>query len=471
MLSVLTRMRQAAAANSLAQWWPAGMTTARLRQLAKEGFWVVTGQVLAAAGAVVGVRVLTELLPPKAYGELALGMTAATLLNQVVFGPLSNGASRFYAVAQEGQAISAYLGALKRMTLAATGWVLALALTAIGLLLAAGYGRWLGLVLAALAFGLLSGYNGILDAIQNAARQRLVVAWHQGLAAWGRFLVAAGLIVLLGSSSTGALVGFAAALVLVLVSQSWFLLRTPTALRHGAPADRSALRNWRGQLVAYSWPFAAWGWLTWAQQVSDRWALGLYATTDQVGQYAVLYQLGYYPVMLASGVVLQLVGPVLFQRAGTGRDLDRLRASNDLSRSLALWTAIVTLALFGLLLLSHRQLFSLVVAEPYRGVSGLLPWMVLAGGLFAVGQVLSFEFQTSFNTRFMLLPMGLTAVLGIAFNLVGAAVYGVGGVVGACVLWSATHCLLLGLGLNARPNSQSFSKPPCSLNSRGGRYE
>jgi O-antigen/teichoic acid export membrane protein len=438
-LSVLAKHRQATGANGLAQWWPAEVTAARVGRLAKEAVWVMVGQVLAVAGAVVGVRVLTELLPPEAYGELALGMTAATLLNQVVFGPLSNGASRFYAVAQEEAATPAYLGALTRKTLAATGWILALALPVITLLLAAGYGRWLGLVLVALAFGLLSGYNGILDAIQNAARQRSVVAWHQGLASWGRFLVAAGLIVLLGSSSTVALVGFATALTLALVSQGWFSLRLMKASPRDFPIGKATMEGWRDQVFAYSWPFAAWGWLTWAQQASDRWALGFLRTTDEVGQYAVLYQLGYYPMMLASGMVLQLVGPVLFQRAGTGRDLDRLRASNDSIRSLAFWTGIVTLVLFGLLFLIHRPIFSLMVAEPYRGISGLLPWMVLAGGTFAAGQVLSLEYMTSVNTRSLVTPKIVTAILGVVLNLIGAALYGVVGVVVASALWSVVY--------------------------------
>jgi O-antigen/teichoic acid export membrane protein len=394
---------------------------------------------LAVAGALVGVRLLTELLPPEAYGELALGTTVATLLNQVVFGPLANGASRFYAVAQEEGDIPTYLAAVKRTALAATGWILAAAIPVAALMFFTGHARWLGLAVAALAFGVLSGYNGILDAIQNAARQRLVVAWHQGLASWGRFVLAAGLILVLGSSSTTAMAGFASALVVVLASQSRFLLRSVNAPLTKAPVDRSTATRWRTQVLGYSWPFAAWGWLTWAQQASDRWFLGLFATTGEVGQYAVLYQLGYYPMMLGSGMVLQLIGPVLFQRAGTGRDLDRLQASNRVSRSLALWTGVATLAAWGLLLLLHRPLFSLLAGEQYRGVSGFLPWMVLAGGMFATGQVLSLEFMTSVNTSSLVIPKVATALVGIGLNLTGAAVYGVAGVVAASVVWSVAY--------------------------------
>ena len=49
----------------------------RLYRLSREGPWVVMGQTATVIGALAGVRLLSELLEPAAYGELALGMTAA----------------------------------------------------------------------------------------------------------------------------------------------------------------------------------------------------------------------------------------------------------------------------------------------------------------------------------------------------------------------------------------------------------
>ena len=63
---------------------PARARTARFRRLSIEGSWIVIGQGAAVAGSLVGVRLMTGLLAPAAYGELALGMTAATLVNQAI---------------------------------------------------------------------------------------------------------------------------------------------------------------------------------------------------------------------------------------------------------------------------------------------------------------------------------------------------------------------------------------------------
>ena len=86
----------------------------RFYRLAREGGWIALGQAMAVLGTLFGVRLLTELLDPVAYGELALGLTVATLVNQTILGPLGNGAARFYAPAVECNDLGGYLGALWR---------------------------------------------------------------------------------------------------------------------------------------------------------------------------------------------------------------------------------------------------------------------------------------------------------------------------------------------------------------------
>ena len=73
----------------------------RFRHLFREGLWIVVGQVMLVIGSLLGVRLLTGLLDPTAYGELALAMTLATLVNQTALGPLAQGVMRFYAPAVE----------------------------------------------------------------------------------------------------------------------------------------------------------------------------------------------------------------------------------------------------------------------------------------------------------------------------------------------------------------------------------
>src|ERR1700730_18008318 len=89
----------------------------KLAGIKSELAWVIVGQATAAVAALVSVRVMTGLLNPVVYGELALGMTVALLIGQSVFGPLINGITRFYAPALEMGEIGAYFDATRRLAL------------------------------------------------------------------------------------------------------------------------------------------------------------------------------------------------------------------------------------------------------------------------------------------------------------------------------------------------------------------
>lgn len=421
----------------------------RIRRLSKEGFWIVLGQAAAVLGSLAGVRLLTELLAPAVYGELALGLTVAALVNQIVLGPLANGIMRFYAPAQEQGDLGGYLVATRRLVSAATGVVLLIILLAVTGLLLAGRAQWIAMACAALVFATLSGYNAILNGIQNAARQRAVVALHQGIESWARFLVAAGLLMWLGASSTVAMIGFAVAVVLVLGSQYVFFRRGVG--QGGAAADAE---SWRRQVWKYSWPISVFGTFTWIQLASDRWALELYATTRDVGIYAALFQIGYYPMAMASTMATQFLAPIFYQRAGDASDSRRNAEVNELSWKLTGFALGATGIAFLLCLLFHRQIFRLLVASEYATASHWLPWMLLAAGVFAAGQTIALDLMSQMRTRAMITAKIVTALLGVALNFAGAYWLGTAGIVIAAVLFSVLY-----FGWMAALSSRSSRRP------------
>jgi O-antigen/teichoic acid export membrane protein len=409
----------------------------RYRRLAREGSWIVLGQIVAVLGSLVLVRVLTEHLSPAEYGQLALGLTVAGLVNQVVMGGVTNGISRFYSIAAEQQDLGGYLSASWRLMGYATLAVLALGLVLIGGLRFLGYSQWLGLAVAALVFSVLSGYNSALSGLQNAARQRAVVAFHGGLDAWLKILLAVGVMLWLGSSSTAVVVGYALSSLLITGSQFVFLHR----LIPGQRGQSGGASLWRRQMWAYSWPFSTWGIFTWMQQSSDRWALETLATTQDVGLYAVLFQLGYTPIALATSLVAAFLGPILYQRSGDAADAARNANVHRLAWRIMLLVMGLMLIVFSLTLVLHDWIFRWLVAVDYRNVSYLLSWLVLAGGFFAAGQVLSLKMMSELKSTSLIGVKVGTAMLGVLFNFYGASVAGLNGIVVAAVAFSVIFFL------------------------------
>ncbi|MBU6401556.1 MAG: oligosaccharide flippase family protein [Verrucomicrobia bacterium] len=412
-------------------------SSARIKHLGAEAVLVSLGQAAAVMGGLVGVRLLTSVLPPAQYGELALGLTLATLTQQLVMGPVSSACLRFFAPAAEAGQLRAFLLGSRRLMIGATVAVCLAGLAGVVTLWVTEHRRWIPMVLVALAFSMLCGYNSVLDGIQNAARHRTVVAWHQGFGQWLRFLLALEVIGLLGSFSTAAMAGYALASAVVFASEIVFfrqrILATVTGAWH---IERKQVGMWTRHLSIYAWPFAAWGVFTWAQMASDRWALQAFGGSREVGLYATLYQLGYYPMVLLSGFMVQLLSPVLFSRAGAGTDPGRM--AHTYRMSWAMFIGSVAMALFGTVVAAavHKQIFFLFAAKVYRQVSGLLPVLVLAGGLFAAGQVGVLSLLSGTETRILLAPKIGAGLCGVTANLVGARCWGLKGVAISCVVTS-----------------------------------
>lgn len=407
----------------------------RFKRLAKEGSWIVIGQIAVVAGSLVLVRVLTEYLDPEQYGQLALGLTVAGLVNQVVMGGIGAGIGRFYSIAAEKQDLGGYLHATRYLLAYATAAVVAIGLILISSLYWLGYSQWIGLATATLVFSVLTGYNGTLSGIQNAARQRAIVAFHGGLDAWLKILLAVGVVLWLGASSTAVVIGYACASLLITVSQLIFLRRT-------IPQQHTRIQNrqqWMPQIWAYSLPFTTWGAFTWMQQISDRWALQVFASTSDVGQYAVLFQLGFTPIALITGMAMNFLGPILYQRSGDVTDHARNSNVHQLCWRMAHLSLMVTLLGFAITFALREWFFGLLVASEYRGSSYLLPWVVLAGGIFSAGQILALKLMSEMKPSAMTTAKIVTALIGILLNVIGAAFAGIQGVVGAMGAFSGIY--------------------------------
>jgi O-antigen/teichoic acid export membrane protein len=201
------------------------------------------------------------------------------------------------------------------------------------------------------------------------------------------------------------------------------------------------VRAWRSKLWTYSWPFAAWGTVTWLQQSSDRWALDWAADAAEVGTFAVVLQLGYSPIMLASGVAVTLVSPVLVQQAGDGLCPDRLAAVGRRVRRLATLTALLTLVGVFVASNSHDYIFETLVGADFRHKSHLLPWAVAAGGMFAIGQVLSLQVLSEAKSARLIMVKVVTAAFGVAANIAGAFLAGAHGVLVALLSFSAAYMI------------------------------
>jgi O-antigen/teichoic acid export membrane protein len=206
--------------------------------------------------------------------------------------------------------------------------------------------------------------------------------------------------------------------------------------RENTFAADSSVRKSVKRILVYSWPLSLLGALAASQNAAERWVLMAFASESDVGLYSVLYQVSLYPMQLVSSITIYLLSPILFANAGDGSDSQRLdRGYRLLSAAMIGGVALSILATL-LALLLHGPIFSVMVAEPFQGVSYLMPVLVASGAVYALGQLGSLAILSTTRTERMLVPRLGTAGLSICFAIVGAAQYGIVGVAVANLLGS-----------------------------------
>jgi O-antigen/teichoic acid export membrane protein len=400
----------------------------RLKRLVGENLWILAGSAIAIIGSLGLVRLLTEYLTPTQYGELALALTVANLINQVVMCGLISGIGRFYSIAKEHQALHAYRHESYLLLARATIAIVSIGLSLVLLAYFSSQTNWITLIVVTILFATISSYNSVFSDVQNAARNRSIAAANNSL-------------YFFAVSATTVMLAYAFAGVAVLSTNHLSLKYAipPTAAQTNTSDPKSDV--WKTQMWSYAWPFSVWGLFTWGQQASDRWALQLFSSTNEVGVFAVLFQLGYAPVLMMSGIFSGFLTPIFFQRAGdatnNGRNLSVHRINWLVSSSLLSITVLGFIASW----LSHRYIFAIFVSADYREYSYLLPWFVLSGGLFATGQMFVLKILSEIRSRQLIVIKIGTALIGICLNILGAWLGSLTGIVIAMVGFSSVYML------------------------------
>jgi O-antigen/teichoic acid export membrane protein len=244
-----------------------------------------------------------------------------------------------------------------------------------------------------------------------------------------------------GASAAVALWGYAFASLLVVISQIIFLRQAEyypsMLLKRNAEKGFQYIRTMRN----YARPFLIMGGFTWFLSFADRWALSLFCPMSEVGYYAALYQVGYFPMIFASRILMQLVSPVLYERAGGTNCDGPADGLNRFNKRLTFFVLGLSIALWVVLHQIHKPLFALFVDQNYQGVSYLLPWTVLSAGIYSAGSIPLVSVLSRFESG-RILPMKIvTTLLGVICYITGAFFYKLEGLVFGGLVFSFIYLI------------------------------
>lgn len=413
-----------------------------IKSFQAEAAWVFAGQALALVGTLVGVRVLTDFLPPGAYGTLGLAMTLSALFTEVVIGGLVHGFTRFYSVAAKAKRIDAYLTSVRRLTLLAVliALVVVVAATPIVITLTDVFDVYTCVAIG--IFASLFGTSAALNAVLNGARNRKIVATSSILDTWFRVVLALLAMSWFGATATVVLLAYCLGLVVVVARQIFHV----RLLLHSEENNRKKIdasnREWSREILIFALPISFWGIFTWAQQAADRWALEAFRSTVEVGFYGVLLQLGFFPMTVLMGVLGTFLAPIIFEK--TDDQSRSIKREHDLVWRKLLYILLGFSSLAALVAyLGTDWLLILLVSESYRHVGPLLPLMVLAGGFYGTAGLLSMRLMSHMRTVQLARIMISSSVIGVVLIAFMTLYYGILGTVLAKLLFGAIYLIMM----------------------------
>jgi O-antigen/teichoic acid export membrane protein len=394
---------------------------------------VLYGYIVVFLGNIFLVKLLTEYLSPVEYGELALSLTLSVLAVQVSFSICASGIKRYYIISFEEKQTYPFMLAAKQLFLYGIYFTFFIELILSAALLFLGKKHLIWPLVVAIIFQILSVLNSLFNSLQNAIRNRKIVAIHEGLLVWMKIGFVYIIYSLLNKFYVNHIfIAYIFAVGFILVSQ--FFAIKPLVTKKGI--GKIDIFKWKQKIWQYSKPAMYYNVFSWLQMTSDRWAIETFLDTKQVGLYSTVLQLGWAPINIITTLGLSIISPIFFQKSGNAKD----KEMNSKVYS-ASWNIIkISMLLFGIYfiisLFTHKYIYRYLVSEEYWEISHLLPWLILAGGLFSMSQILVMKIQSDMNPEKLILPKIIIASLGVFLNFIGAYYFGLNGIVGGMISFS-----------------------------------
>ncbi len=391
------------------------------RSILSETAWVFAGQGVSALATLVGVRLITELVPPAVYGSVVLALGIIALAHGLAAGPLMQAVLRLFPdLVREGRERElrrATLRALRKRVLFAFAL---LAVTGAGWSLQRPEDTWL--IALALALFVAEVARSVEITFLNAARRQREMALLTMADAWVRPFAAAALVWVFGASAAAVIGGYLAGCTLALAG---YRLLAATSGKAVVPAasTSSNVAAVSDRLWMYAMPLMALPLIGWVSGQADRYFIGGLASVAEAGIYAALYGLVSKPfLMFSASAELALRQP--FYARVTAADYTGAR------RVLTVWfigVLVGALALCVLFMVFHATIAGLLLAADYRAHSALMGWIAVGHVLLSAAQVLERVCYACHDTRGVVSVEAAGALANVAIAAPLVWLYGIEG--------------------------------------------
>ncbi|MCK9605935.1 MAG: lipopolysaccharide biosynthesis protein [Methylomonas sp.] len=407
------------------------------QRLLGDAFWALAGQLVSAVALLAGTRMLTELVSPDIFGQVAL-LSGFVALGVAVFSyPFICAGMRMLPECRNQQQRAALHQAVFGLTARSTALAIAVLMLG-GSVYCYVNDSEIGLyVLTGLLLAVTVRRELGIQLLIGERRQRGASFWQTSDSLL-RPLVAIGLVYWAGPNPGAILLGYIFASV---VSNTvWSIVHGADSESHSGSQPRLFARL-RGNIWVYALPLIPMEFIFWVNGVGDRYVIGYFLSAAEVGLYAASYTIINEAFNRSAMVLLRTFQPAYFQAfaAGNGREAFSI---------LKVWlTAVTGLGVIGtgLVMMCKDWVAELLLAQTYHAAVGLMPAIAMGSALHALGTALAQPLLAKKNTRAVLKGRLCGAIAAVISLPLLVAVYGLPGAAIANPVYFGIEALVLAL--------------------------
>ncbi len=385
------------------------------KKLTSDALWAFAGQALSAIGVLLGIRLLTEYLPPERFGELILQLGVAALLLALVSTPVLQAALRYYPELLKSDGERALRKHISGQLCRVLGWAFAVLVPlGIGVCL---YLKQSPVIVLLLALVVIVDIARAYEmAFLNAARlQRRYAIWSAA-EAFARPLLAVSAIFFFGVETWVVLLAYFFASALL-----WFFLKKPPARQQAQGVTKTT--HFDKTIWRYALPLVPLALIGWVSGLGDRYIIGIMLSLNEAGIYAAAYGLISRPFLIG-GKIVELVMRPVYQQAVS--DNDNAQANKIFQQ----WLLVVfVLMLLGVLFVGffNQQIAALLLGEAYRKSSHLMIWIAAGYAFLTVSYVFERVCYACDKTSYVLFVQAIGAVTGLCATVIAIYKFGLTG--------------------------------------------
>ena len=404
-------------------------------RLAGQAAWVVAGQVVSAFGTLVGLRLVTEAVPPSVYGTVVLAVGIVALAQGIAVRPMMQAVLRYYPEYLRVSAQQILRIIVTRMLRQPMLWL--------SVSLAVVLGVWANEIHEGFVLGPLCAGLFVIDVTRtvevtflNAAAKQRPMAQLVVADAWLRPMFAVLAVWVLGVSAAAVLGGYVVGAAIPVVALHAYGARTEEARSSALSPEHARLG--RSQLWLYARPLMLIPLIGWVSGQADRFIVGSLIGLESAGLYAAIYALASRPYLMLGNAVELSLRQVYYTRVTEGDRFGQRRV-------LAAWIAVVFgggTVLLVLIALLHRQVAALLLAPAYRAYSALMIWVGVGYTLAVCAQVVERVCYALHDTRGVFLIETGGAVFSVVVGVPMVMTYGVRGAAWAAPVYFGMQLLL-----------------------------